>query len=105
MARVIPARRARWRDALALLVVLAIAGGVGWLYVRDARSRERPTPGKPPASPVYDVARRELDALLIKGWDGFRSAFVARQVEVKTDYRLWVSAREKDAMRRVLRDC
>jgi hypothetical protein len=24
---------------------------------------------------------------------------------VKTDYRLWVSGREKDAMRRVLRDC
>ncbi|HEY1841638.1 MAG TPA: DUF1524 domain-containing protein [Mycobacterium sp.] len=35
----------------------------------------------------------------------FRCAFVARQVEVKTDYRLRVSGKEKDAMRRVLRDC
>jgi hypothetical protein len=35
----------------------------------------------------------------------FRCAFVARQVEVKTDYQLWVSGREKDAMRQVLRDC
>jgi hypothetical protein len=24
---------------------------------------------------------------------------------VKTDYQLWVSGREKDAMRQVLRDC
>jgi hypothetical protein len=32
-------------------------------------------------------------------------AFVARQVEVKTDYQLWVSGKEKDAMREVLRDC
>jgi Protein of unknown function (DUF1524) len=35
----------------------------------------------------------------------FRCAFVGRLVEVKTGYRLWVSGREKDAMRRVLRDC
>jgi hypothetical protein len=30
---------------------------------------------------------------------------VGRQVEVKTDYQLWVSGKEKDAMRQVLRDC
>ncbi|MGA8547909.1 MAG: HNH endonuclease family protein [Mycobacterium sp.] len=35
----------------------------------------------------------------------FRCAFVARQVEVKTDYQLSVSAKEKDAMRRVLQYC
>jgi Protein of unknown function (DUF1524) len=35
----------------------------------------------------------------------FRCAFVAHQVEVKTDYQLWLSGREKDAMRQVLRDC
>jgi Protein of unknown function (DUF1524) len=35
----------------------------------------------------------------------FRCAFVARQVEVKTDYQLWVSGREKGAMRDVLRGC
>ena len=35
----------------------------------------------------------------------FRCEFVARQVEVKTDYGLWVSGKEKDAMRDVLRDC
>ena len=35
----------------------------------------------------------------------FRCAFVTRQVEVKTDYQLWVSGKEKDAMRQVLRGC
>jgi hypothetical protein len=35
----------------------------------------------------------------------FRCAFVARQVEVKTDYPLWGFGKEKDAMRDVLRDC
>ena len=246
MARVIPARRGRWRNALALLIILGIAVGVGWLYVRDTRGQGpaavpsgRPTETKPPATPAYDVARRELDALPVKGWDrfedfnrarfgepwsddvnvefghngcntrddilrrdladlqvrpgtcfaqrgilhdpytgativfvrgpdtspavqidhlvslsdawykgarfwddqrrrdfandprnllavagqanfdkafrdaaswlppnvAFRCGFVARQVEVKTDYQLWVSGREKDAMRRVLRDC
>ena len=247
MARVIPARRGRrWRNTLALLIVVTIAVGVGWLYVRDVRSRDsatvppgRSTETKPAATPTYDLARRELDALPVKGWDrfgdfnrarfgepwsddvnvefghngcdtrddilrrdladlqvrpgtcfaqrgilhdpytgatiafvrgpdtspavqidhvvslsdawykgarlwddqrrrnfandprnllavagqanfdkayrdaaswlppnvAFRCAFVARQVEVKTDYQLWVSGREKDAMRRVLRSC
>lgn len=36
---------------------------------------------------------------------GFRCEFVARQVTVKTEYQLQVSAREKDAMRQVLRSC
>ncbi|MEO8815718.1 MAG: HNH endonuclease family protein, partial [Mycobacterium sp.] len=36
---------------------------------------------------------------------GYRCEFVARQVTVKTDYRLWVSANEKAAMERVLRAC
>lgn len=246
MARVIPARRRRWRSALVLLIILTIAAGVGWLYVRDLASRQpgaAPPPGataaKAPANPAYDAARRQLEELPVKGWDrvadfsrarfgeawsddvnvefghngcntrddilrrdlvdlqvrpgtcfaqrgilhdpytgatidfvrgpdsssavqidhvvsladawykgarswddqrrrdfandprnllavggqanfdkafrdaaawlppnpAFRCAFVARQVEVKTDYRLWVSAREKGAMRRVLRDC
>jgi hypothetical protein len=229
----------RWRDALALVIVLAVAGGVGWAYYRD-EARRQPEPGpSPTATPSYDVARRELDALPVKGWDrfqdfnrasfgepwsddvnvefghngcntrddilrrdltdlqvrpgtcfaqsgilhdpytgatiafvrgpdtspavqidhvvslsdawykgarfwddqrrrefandprnllavvgqanfdkafrdaaswlppnvAFRCAFVARQVEVKTDYQLWVSGKEKDAMRRVLRGC
>jgi uncharacterized protein DUF1524 len=36
---------------------------------------------------------------------GFRCAFVARQVEVKTAYGLWVSAKEKRAMNDVLAGC
>ena len=36
---------------------------------------------------------------------GYRCEFVARQVTVKTTYRLWVSANEKAAMRKVLRSC
>lgn len=35
----------------------------------------------------------------------FECEFVARQVTVKTDYGLWVSANEKTAMHRVLRRC
>jgi hypothetical protein len=35
----------------------------------------------------------------------FRCAFVARQVEVKTAYQLWVSANEKRAMATVLDGC
>ena len=36
---------------------------------------------------------------------GFRCAFVARQVEVKTAYGLWVSDKEKRAMAEVLAGC
>jgi len=239
VARVIPARRSRWRDGLALVIVLAIAAGVGWLYFRDVASRQPEAGPSSVSTPTYDAVRRELEELPVKGWDhvqdfnrarfgepwsddvnvefghngcntrddilrrdlvdlqvrpgtcfaqrgilhdpytgativfvrgpdtspavqidhvvslsdawykgartwddqrrrdfandprnllavagqanfdkafrdaaswlppnvAFRCAFVGRLVEVKTDYRLWVSGREKDAMRRVLRDC
>ncbi|ALE76057.1 lipoprotein [Pseudonocardia sp. EC080625-04] len=36
---------------------------------------------------------------------GYRCAYVARQVAVKTKYRLWVTAAERDAIDRVLRTC
>ena len=230
---------ARWRDGLALVIVLAIAAGVGWLYLRDAASRQPEAGPSSVSTPTYDAVRRQLEELPVKGWDrvqdfnrarfgepwsddvnvefghngcntrddilrrdlvdlqvrpgtcfaqrgilhdpytgativfvrgpdtspavqidhvvslsdawykgartwddqrrrdfandprnllavagqanfdkafrdaaswlppnvAFRCAFVGRLVEVKTDYRLWVSGREKDAMRRVLRDC
>jgi hypothetical protein len=35
----------------------------------------------------------------------FRCRFVARQVAVKAKYHLWVTAAERDAMRRVLAKC
>ncbi|MDT7719272.1 MAG: hypothetical protein QOE94_283 [Mycobacterium sp.] len=239
MARVIPARRSQWRDGLALVIVLAIAAGVGWLYLRDAASRQPEAGPSSVSTPTYHAVRRQLEELPVKGWDrvqdfnrarfgepwsddvnvefghngcntrddilrrdlvdlqvrpgtcfaqrgilhdpytgativfvrgpdtspavqidhvvslsdawykgartwddqrrrdfandprnllavagqanfdkafrdaaswlppnvAFRCAFVGRLVEVKTDYRLWVSGREKDAMRRVLRDC
>jgi Protein of unknown function (DUF1524) len=239
VARVIPARRGRWRNTLALLIVLVIAGAAGWRYYRDIATRQ-PEPEPPStATSSYDAVRHEMEALPVKGWDrvrdfdrarfgepwsddvnvefghngcntrddilrrdladlqvrpgtcfaqsgilhdpytgativftrgpntspavqidhvvalsdawykgarlwddqrrrdfandprnllavggqdnfdkafrdaaswlppnvAFRCAFVARQVEVKTDYQLWVSAREKDAMRSVLRGC
>lgn len=88
MARVIPARRGRWRDALALLIVLAIAAGVGWLYVRDARRQEPAASSSgsaSPASPAYDVARRELEALPVKGWDRFQDFNRARFGEPWSD--------------------
>ena len=36
---------------------------------------------------------------------GYRCAYVARQVAVKTRYKLWVTAAERDAIGRVLADC
>jgi hypothetical protein len=36
---------------------------------------------------------------------GFRCAYVARQIAVKSKYRLWVTAAEKDAMAAVLATC
>jgi hypothetical protein len=224
---------------LAIAIVVAVAVGVGWLYLRD-EARQQPEAGpSPTATPSYDTARHQMEALPVRGWDrvqdfnrvrfgepwsddvnvefghngcntrddilrrdlidlqvrpgtcfaqngvlhdpytgatidfvrgpdtspavqidhvvaladawykgarlwddqrrrdfandprnllavagqvnfdkafrdaaswlppntGFRCAFVARQVEVKTDYQLWVSGKEKDAMREVLRDC
>jgi hypothetical protein len=229
----------RFRDGLAILIVLAVAAGVGWLYLRD-EARRQPEAGPSPATtPIYDTVRRQMEALPMRGWDrmqdfnrfrfgepwsddvnvefghngcntrddilrrdlvdlqvrpgtcfaqsgvlhdpytgatidfvrgpdtssavqidhvvaladawykgarswddqrrrdfandprnllavagqvnfdkafrdaaswlppnaAFRCAFVARQVEVKTDYQLWLSGKEKDAMRQVLRDC
>jgi len=224
---------------LAIAIVVAVAVGVGWLYLRD-EARQQPQAGpSPTATPSYDTARHQMEALPVRGWDrvqdfnrvrfgepwsddvnvefghngcntrddilrrdladlqvrpgtcfaqlgvlhdpytgatidfvrgpdtspavqidhvvaladawykgarlwddqrrrdfandprnllavagqvnfdkafrdaaswlppntGFRCAFVARQVEAKTDYQLWVSGKEKDAMREVLRAC
>jgi hypothetical protein len=52
----------------------------------------------------FDKAFRDVGSWLPPN-TAFRCAFVARVVEVKTAYQLWVSGNEKDAMRRVLRDC
>lgn len=52
----------------------------------------------------FDKAFRDAGGWLPPNVE-FRCEFVARQVTVKADYQLWVSAREKDAMRRVLRSC
>jgi Protein of unknown function (DUF1524) len=56
------------------------------------------------AKPNFDKAFRDA-----AGWlppnAGFRCEFVARQVEVKTTYQLWVSANEKRAMAAVLEAC
>lgn len=52
----------------------------------------------------FDKAFRDAAAWLPPD-AGYRCEFVARQVAVKTDYRLWVSANEKAAMQRVLRAC
>jgi hypothetical protein len=52
----------------------------------------------------FDKAFRDVASWLPPN-AAFRCAFVARVVEVKTAYQLWVSGNEKDAMRRVLRGC
>lgn len=52
----------------------------------------------------FDKAFRDATAWLPPN-AGFRCEFVARQVEVKTAYGLWVSRNEKSAMEGVLADC
>jgi Protein of unknown function (DUF1524) len=52
----------------------------------------------------FDKAFRDATGFLPPN-AAYRCQFVARQVEVKTTYRLWVSANEKQAMARVLDAC
>ncbi|KHO18723.1 HNH endonuclease family protein [Mycolicibacterium setense] len=56
------------------------------------------------AQPNFDKAFRDAASWLPPN-AVFRCDFVARQVEVKTAYALWVSAKEKDAMETVLDGC
>jgi hypothetical protein len=54
---------------LAVLIILAVAVAVGWQYFRDARSPQ-PGPGpSPTATPNYDAARQQMEALPVQGWD------------------------------------
>jgi hypothetical protein len=84
VARVIPARRGQYRNTLAWVIIVAIAVGVGWLYLRDGQS-PKPVPQEFPPNPAYDVARRELDALPVKGWDRFHDFNRARFGEPWSD--------------------
>jgi hypothetical protein len=52
----------------------------------------------------FDKAFRDAAAWLPPN-EAFRCEFVARQIDVKAAYGLWVSAKEKRAMRDVLADC
>jgi hypothetical protein len=62
-------RRGRWKDALALVILLVVAGGVGWAYYREVTA-PKPEPGpSPTATANYDAARAEMEALPVKGWD------------------------------------
>jgi hypothetical protein len=52
----------------------------------------------------FDKAFRDATAWLPPNL-GYRCDFIARQIEVKTVYHLWVSVKEKQAMARLLEDC
>lgn len=56
------------------------------------------------AQPNFDKAFRDAASWLPPNV-AFRCEFVARQVEVKAAYQLWVSAKEKSAMEAVLDNC
>lgn len=56
------------------------------------------------AQPNFDKAFRDAASWLPPN-TAYRCDFVARQVEVKSAYRLWVSAKEKHAMETVLGNC
>lgn len=90
------------------LVSLADAwykGARGW---DDARRRDF---ANDPRNLLAVSAQANFDKAFrdAAGWlpanAAFECEFVARQVAVKTDYGLWVSANEKSAMHRVLRRC
>jgi Protein of unknown function (DUF1524) len=85
VARVIPAQRGRWRNTLALLIVLVIAGAAGWRYYRDIATRQ-PKPEPPStATSSYDAVRHEMEALPVKGWDRVRDFDRARFGEPWSD--------------------
>jgi len=57
-------------------------------------------------SRAANQAKRDADAASwVPPYKGFRCAFVTRQVQVKAKYGLWVTAAERDAIRRVLSGC
>jgi hypothetical protein len=59
----------RFRKALAALIILAIAVAVGWQYFREARSAHPDAGPSPTATPNYDAARQQMEALPVHGWD------------------------------------
>jgi hypothetical protein len=61
--------RRRYRDALAVLIILAIAVAVGWQYFRDAGNPRPDARQSPTATPNYDAARQRMEALSVHGWD------------------------------------
>lgn len=57
-------------------------------------------------SGAVNAAKRDADAASwLPPYKPFRCAFVTRQVQVKAKYGLWVTAAERDAIRRVLAGC
>lgn len=60
--------RRRFSDAVAMLIVLAIAAGVGWMYYRDNVDRQADVRPSPAATPGYDAIRSEMEALPVRGW-------------------------------------
>jgi hypothetical protein len=70
---------------LALVIVLAIAAGVGWLYFRDAASRQPEAGPSSVSTPTYDAVRRGLEELPVKGWDRVKDFNRARFGEPWSD--------------------
>jgi hypothetical protein len=59
----------RFRNALAVLILVAIAGAVGWQYYRESRNPHADAGPSPTATPDYDAARRQMEALPVHPWD------------------------------------
>ena len=59
----------RFRNALAALLIVAMAVAVGWQYFRDSTSPQSDAGPSPTATPNYDAARRQMEALPVHGWD------------------------------------
>jgi hypothetical protein len=98
--------------SLAVQIDHVVALGDAWQKGAQSLTRERRTA----------MANDPLELLAVKGavnlqksdgdaatWlpprKSYRCAYVARQIAVKTKYRLWVTAAERDAMARVLSTC
>ena len=67
------------------MIVLAIAAGVGWLYFRDAASRQPEAGPSSVSTPTYDAVRRGLEELPVKGWDRVKDFNRARFGEPWSD--------------------
>lgn len=80
-------------------------GATGWPFAKRVAFANDPL-NLQPADAAANRQKGDADAATwLPPNQAYRCTYVARQAAVKTKYRLWVTAAERDAMLRVLRPC